>query len=90
MRVISGGSVVFVVFWGWNQGDISWRIRLVSAGNGSVDWFLCVGLVKQGGFQDFNRKVGSLCNVWVVGFGIIDIFGSGLRIMVVCLRIWPA
>ena len=41
---------MLMVFWGWNQGDISWRVRLVSAGNGSIDCFLCVGLVNR---EDF-------------------------------------
>ena len=50
MQIISGGSVVFVVFWSRNQGDISWGVRLVCAGNGSVDGFLCIGLIDR---EDF-------------------------------------
>ena len=37
--------MVFVVFWGWNQGDVSWRIHLVGIENESINWFLCVCLV---------------------------------------------
>ena len=74
--------MVFVVFWGWNQGDISWRMRLVCAGNGSVDCFLCVGLVngedfwipmgRSGAYVMFGwLALGSLVSSGAVG-------GSGL------------
>ena len=55
VRVISGRSVMFVVFWGRNQGDVSWRVRLICAGNRSVDGFLCVGLVDR---EDFWISMG--------------------------------
>jgi hypothetical protein len=56
--------VVFVVFWSRNQGDISWGVRLVCAGNGSVDGFLCIGLVDR---EDF----------WILmdGLGTYVMFG---------------
>ena len=57
MRVISGRSVVFVIFQGRNQGDVSWRVRLICAGNGSVDGFLCIGLVDR---EDFWISMGGL------------------------------
>ena len=57
VRVISGRSVMFVVFWSRNQGDVSWRMRLVCTGNGSVDCFLGVGLVNR---EDFWVSVGRL------------------------------
>ena len=47
--------MVLVVFWGWNQGDVSWGMCLVCAGNGSVDCFLCVGLVNR---EDFWISMG--------------------------------
>ena len=55
MGVVSGRSVVFVVFWGRNQSDVSWRMRLVCAGNGSIDCFLCVRLVNG---EDFWISMG--------------------------------
>ena len=57
MWVIFGGSVVFVVLWSWNQGDVSWRMCLVSTGDGSVDCFLCVSLVNR---EDFWISMGRL------------------------------
>ena len=55
--IISGGSVVFVVFWSGNQGDVSWRMRLVCTGKGSVDGFLGIGLVNR---EDFWISMGGL------------------------------
>ena len=55
VRVISGRSVMFVVFWGRNQGDVSWRVRLICAGDGSVNCFLRVSLVDG---EDFRISMG--------------------------------
>ena len=46
---------MFVIFWSWNQGDVSWGICLVSTGDGSVDWFLRVCLVDR---EDFWISMG--------------------------------
>ena len=45
VRVISRGSVVFVVVWCWNQGDISLRVCLISTEDGAIDWFLSICLI---------------------------------------------
>jgi hypothetical protein len=45
VRVISRRSVVFVVFWSGNQGDVSWGMCLVNTRDRAVDWFLYVCLV---------------------------------------------
>ena len=57
VQIISGGSVVFVVFWSRNQGDVSWGVRLVCAGNGGIDGFLHIGLVDR---KDFWISMGGL------------------------------
>ena len=57
VRIISGGSVVFVVFWSRDQGDVSLGVRLVCTGNGGVDGFLCIGLVDG---KDFWISMGGL------------------------------
>jgi hypothetical protein len=57
--VVSGGSVVLVVFWGRNQGDVSWGMRLVCTRNGSVDGFLCIGLVDREDFWISMDRLGS-------------------------------
>ena len=64
VRVISGRSVVFVVFWGRNQDDVSWRMRLVCAGDGSINCFLRIGLVNG---EDFWVSMG--------GPGVYVMFG---------------
>ena len=64
MGVVSGRSVVLVVFWSRNQGDVSWRMRLVCAGDGSVNCFLHVGLVNG---EDFWILMG--------GLGVYVMFG---------------
>jgi hypothetical protein len=38
----------------------------------------------------FDGKVVKLCDVLVADFGIVDIVGSGLRIVIVYLGIRPA
>jgi hypothetical protein len=50
---------MFVVFWGRNQGDVSWRMRLICARNGSVDCFLCVGLVNREDFWILMGRLGA-------------------------------
>ena len=57
--IISGRSVVLVVFWGWNQGDISRGVCLVCTRNGSVDGFLCIGLVDREDFWISMDGLGS-------------------------------
>ena len=64
VQVISGRSVMFVVFWCRNQGDVSWGVRLICTGNGSVNCFLRTGLVNG---EDFW--------VSVVGLGTYVMFG---------------
>ena len=59
MGVVSGGSVVLVVFRGRNQGDVSWGMCLICAGNGSVDGFLCIGLVDREDFWISMDGLGS-------------------------------
>jgi hypothetical protein len=55
MGVIPGGSVMLVVFWSWNQGNVSRGMCLVSTGNGSVDRFLRICLVDRKDFWVSER-----------------------------------
>ena len=57
--VISGRSVMFVIFRSRNQGDVSWGMRLVCTRNGSVDGFLCIGLVDREDFWISMDRLGS-------------------------------
>jgi hypothetical protein len=56
MGVIQRGSVMLVVFWSWNQGNVSRGVCLVSTGNGSVDWFLRICLIDRKDFWVSVRR----------------------------------
>ena len=68
---------MFVVFWGRNQGDVSWRVCLVCAGNGSIDCFLCVGLVNGEDFWILMGRSGAYVMFEWLTLGSLVSSGAG-------------